>query len=453
MHRSSGLLGSCLAAATVAVATFAGCGGSNLVLPGNGIASALMVVKGDNQTGLAGSQLAQPLEVMVVDDGGNPVSGHTVTFALDTDAPGAQLDPKSARSGDDGIARSHWTLGATSGVQTVVARVARGGETDPLEARFSASVEAGSARRIAPVSGDEQSAQVGTPLADPLVVTVTDALGNPVQGVSVDWTADEGSVDPASSITGSNGRAQTSWTLGPATGSQAATASSSGLEGSPVGFTATGRAGGADRVVPVSGDNQSGRVGSALDNPLVVRLLDQAGNGVPNRAVSWVVATGSGTVEPGTSTTDGDGRASTRWTLGPGEGSNTLNAVVSGVGVVGFSATATTAGGGGGGGGASRLVFQLQPSDTDRDKRITPPVEVVVLDADGQRVTEGEFEIILELTGDEDGELKGDRSERTRFGVAIFDDLKVDKEGNYILRASTDGLPSVESDPFEVQDD
>jgi hypothetical protein len=95
----------------------------------------------------------------------------------------------------------------------------------------------------------------------------------------------------------------------------------------------------------------------------------------------------------------------------------------------------------------------VQPSDTEKDKKITPPVSVVVLDRDGQRVTEGEFEIMLELTGDDDGELKGKRSERTRFGVAIFSNLKVDEEGEYRLRASADGLPSVESDRFEVQDD
>jgi len=442
----------------LALAVLAGCGGSDLVLPGNGTPADLRMVNGDNQTGLAGSPLAQPIEVRVVDDRGGPLSGHTVVFALDTDAPGARLDPESARTDGDGVAQSHWTLGATSGTQTVVARVARDGSAEPLEVRFSAAVEAGAADRIVLVSGNDQSAEVGARLAAPLVVRVTDGFGNPIPGVAVQWTAAAGGVDPASSVTGSDGQAQTSWTLGSATGPQSATASSIGLAGSPVGFTATGQAGSADRLVRVSGDGQSAQVGTQLENRLVVRLLDQAGNGVPNRAVSWVIATGGGSVEPETSTTDGNGEAFTRWTLGTESGGNSLNAVVSGVGFVGFTATATQSGGGGGGGGGgegspSRLQFRVQPSDTEEDRQISPPVEVVVLDQAGNLVTQGQFKIRLELTGSDNGNLKGRRDENTRAGVATFDDLKVDREGEYRLRASTDGLPSVDSIEFEIAED
>jgi hypothetical protein len=453
VNRLWGVLGSF----SVLLAALAACGGSDLVLPGNGTPADLRMVNGNNQTGLAGSPLAQPIEVKVVDDRGGPLSGHTVAFALDTDAPGARLDPESARTGRDGVAQSRWTLGATSGTQRVVARVARDGSAEPLEVRFSAAVEAGAADRIVPVSGNEQSAEVGARLGAPLVVRVTDGFGNPIAGVPVEWTADEGQVDPASSVTGSDGQAQTSWTLGAATGPQSATASSSGLTGSPVGFTATGRAGSADRLLRVSGDDQSAQVGTELENRLVVRLVDRAGNGVPNRAVSWVIATGGGSVDPGTSTTDDDGQASARWILGSEPGSNSLNAVVSGVGFVGFAATGTQSGGGGGGGGAaSRLEFRVQPSDTEEDRQISPPVEVVVLDQSGNRVTDGEFEIKLELRedgGGPGGKLKGQRTKRSEDGVARFSDLEVDREGEYRLRASTDGLPSVDSDRFEVQDD
>ena len=450
MNRLSGPL----ASIGFVLATLLGCGGSGLVLPGNGTPADLKLVNGNEQTGPAGSPLAQPLQVKVVDDRGNPLSGHAVAFALDTDAPGARLDPENASSGRDGIAQSHWTLGAASGTQRVIARMTRAGSAEPLEVTFTASVEVGAARKVARVSGNEQSAEVGRRLADPLVVRVTDELDNPVEGVVVDWTAGEGSLDPASSVTGSDGQAQTSWTLGTATGSQSATASSSGLDGSPVRFTATGRAGGADRLVRVSGDDQSARAGTELENPLVVRLVDKSGNGVPNRAVTWVVATGGGNAEPGTSTTDDGGRASARWTLGPAEGGNTLNAVVSGVGVVGFTATATNGGGGGGGGsGESRLAFRVQPSEADRDQRISPPIEVVVLNQAGDLVTQGRFKVKLELTGSDNGNLKGHLDEDTRAGVATFDDLKVDREGEYRLRASTDGLPSVDSDRFEVKED
>jgi hypothetical protein len=262
-------------------------------------------------------------------------------------------------------------------------------------------------------------------------------------------------VDPASSVTGSDGRAKTSWTLGSTTGSQSATASSAGLSGSPLAFDATALSGNADRLLRVSGNEQSARAGTELPAPLVVRLTDDAGNGVPDRAVSWIVASGGGEVASTTSTTDSEGQASARWTVGPNPGGNILNAVVSGVGFVTFVATGTSSGGGGGGGGSipSRLEFRVQPSDTEEDDRISPAVEVEVLDQNGNRVTDGEVEVKLELTGDDDGKLKGHDKERTRGGVATFHDIKVDKEGEYRLRASAGGLPSVESNLFEVHDD
>jgi hypothetical protein len=125
--------------------------------------------------------------------------------------------------------------------------------------------------------------------------------------------------------------------------------------------------------------------------------------------------------------------------------------VVSGIGFVGFTATATNDGGGGGGSSPSRLEFRVQPLDTEEDRRIDPPVEVVVQDQNGNRVTGGQFRINLELLGD-DGDLRGDRSRQTQSGVATFDDLRVDKEGDYRLRASADGLPSVESNQFRIRE-
>jgi hypothetical protein len=99
-------------------------------------------------------------------------------------------------------------------------------------------------------------------------------------------------------------------------------------------------------VERVSGNAQNGEPGSQLGDPLVVRLVDEQGNGVGGQAVAWVVATGGGDARPGTSETNDEGFASTRWTLGDSPGVNTLNAVVSGVGVVNFTATGDDGGSG-----------------------------------------------------------------------------------------------------------
>jgi hypothetical protein len=334
-----------------------------------------------------------------------------------------------------------------------VAQVVRGEEFEPLVVTFNARVSAAGASRMAAAEGNGQTGPVGNLLPGQLLVLITDEFGNPVAGVPVDWEAQDGTVDPTSSVTGADGRAGTSWTLGPSAGAQTVVASSPQLEGSRVEFTATARSGNPNSLVRVSGDGQSAAAGTELPNALVVRLVDEAGNGVPDRPVSWVVASGGGSVAPATSTTDEAGRASTSWTVGAG--ANTLNAVVSGVGVVGFTATGTSGGGGGGGGGGAstptRMEFRVQPSDTEEGETMSPSVQVAVLDQAGNLVTDREFPIKLELLDDR-GRVRAEGTARTRSGVATFT-IRLSRDGEYRLRASTDGLPSVESDRFEVEDD
>ena len=73
--------------------------------------------------------------------------------------------------------------------------------------------------------------------------------------------------------------------------------------------------GGDDLVLPseapgaveiVDGNGQRGLTSTALPDPLIVRLVDDAGTGIPNRTVVWVVQTGSGAVNPATGMTDAE---------------------------------------------------------------------------------------------------------------------------------------------------
>jgi plastocyanin len=82
---------------------------------------------------------------------------------------------------------------------------------------------------------------VGEEVANDLVVRITqDGAG--VSGTTVSWsvTGGGGSVDPTSSTTDNSGNASTTWTLGASAGANFVEASSSGVDGSPVEFTATG---------------------------------------------------------------------------------------------------------------------------------------------------------------------------------------------------------------------
>lgn len=71
----------------------------------------------------------------------------------------------------------------------------------------------------------------------------------------------------------------------------------------------------ASRVVIVSGNKQQGRLGHALAQPLVVQVLNANESPVAGVVVQWSVTAGEALLDPATSTTGADGRASTNVTL------------------------------------------------------------------------------------------------------------------------------------------
>lgn len=100
--------------------------------------------------------------------------------------------------------------------------------------------------RLALVAGAGQTSAVGTALAAPLVVQVTDRTGRPVAGVGVTWAITgpdghpAGSVDPPVTATDPDGRAQTRAILGSRPGPYRITATCpSCTSGSPIVFEAT----------------------------------------------------------------------------------------------------------------------------------------------------------------------------------------------------------------------
>ena len=195
---------------------------------------------------------------------------------------------------------------------------------------------------LAMVRGDAQSAAVGTPLGDSLVVLVTDVLGAPVRGVAVAWTASGGGqVSAPSTRTGPDGRTAVGRTLGPQAGEQLTVARANGLEGSPVTFRSSARPGAAASLLRVSGDGQAGLVRGVLADSLVVQVLDANGNPVPGTTVEWTVQSGGGATTPPSGATAGSGLAVTRWTLGPVEGEQSLVATTGTLAPVSFTATGT----------------------------------------------------------------------------------------------------------------
>src|SRR5205807_832697 len=149
-------------------------------------------------------------------DGSNhPVQGGPVPLAAA--AGGGTVTGAEQTADAGGIATvGSWTLGTTAGPNTLTATSA-GLAGSPVT--FTATGTAGPAATLAKFAGDNQVGQVGTTLATPQTVLVTDAHGNPVPNVPVTWAAASGgggSVNPLTSTTNSSGIASTNWTLGTA---------------------------------------------------------------------------------------------------------------------------------------------------------------------------------------------------------------------------------------------
>jgi plastocyanin len=136
-------------------------------------------------------------------------------------------------------------------------------------------------------SGDGQTGTVGEALGSELRVLITRA-SEPQSGVDVAWaTADGGSLAPATAATDADGLATTIWTLGPDPGTQTATATAVGAEGSPVSFTATAEDAAPPPPPPASATIQVlGPSGGNRFEPTQVTI--QAG-----QTVKWTWPTGS----------------------------------------------------------------------------------------------------------------------------------------------------------------
>lgn len=318
----------------------AACGGDGLTLPPDGAAAHIQVTWGNGQSARVGSPLPDSVVVQVTDTRDRPVANAEVVFEFTAD--GSAAIPDRVTTDANGTAWSRLVLGTRVGPVTGTVSVPVEAGVAPVQAPITATALADNANGITLVSGNDQTGAVGTTLAAPLVVVVADEFGNPIPGVTIVWSiTGGGSVSDASTVTGDNGQTSVTRTLGGTAGQQTTLATADGLAGSPVTFTHTATAGTAAGVTKVSGDNQSALAGTELTDPLVVQVLDGQQNPVPGRAVTWIVTAGGGRVPAENTNTDGQGFASTRWTLGPSAGANSLNAVVSGVGTATFTASAT----------------------------------------------------------------------------------------------------------------
>ena len=289
--------------AVVGSAVLAVACGDDLVVPDEGAPRSITIVQGGSQSGTAGQPLPVSLVVEVKDDVGRPVAQQPLTIALDD---GGTIVPAQPVTSNDGRATFTWTLGPAAGAQELSVATAANGPS----VTFHGNAASATANVAQAVSGNGQTGQAGTALADSLTLQVTDEFGNPVAGAAVTWTTSDGSVSPSTGTTNAGGLARTRWTLGGNAGSQSLTASVAGVT-DPVGFSATATPGPTPVLVmnrQPSGDAESGK---AIQRQPRIQLQDGEGHELSTAGVT-VTATlngGVGSLSGATATTGGDGRA------------------------------------------------------------------------------------------------------------------------------------------------
>lgn len=189
------------------------------------------------------------------------------------------------------------------------------------------------------VSGGLQTRQAGRLLKSPLVFRVTDDGGKGVSGVAITFVVVQGggSVDSASIRTDNNGEARVKWTLGTASTAQMVEATVSGVEPLQVPAVAILPS----DIVVAQGNNQSAKVGQALTNSIVVRVL--GGTNVPMDSinVTFSITGGGGAISPQSVLTNAFGEATVKWTMGPVAGTNTASVRAASIDPVTLTATGT----------------------------------------------------------------------------------------------------------------
>ena len=229
-------------------------------------------VSGNGQRANVQETLPDPLLVEIINNQGNPLAGQFVRFEVSRNSGTLQVvaGDASQRTVDvptdnSGQAAVLFTLGASSGEGNQCVRASAPGVTGGVE--FCASALPLAPDALLLVGGDNQRGAVSNPLANPFEAMVVDQEGNPITGVDVMFSVQNGGGDlngnpTLTRTTGTDGLARAVLTLGaaPGTNNNTVEASFTGLTGPSVRFSASG-------LVPGNPDDTR-LSGVVLDNSL-----------------------------------------------------------------------------------------------------------------------------------------------------------------------------------------
>ena len=299
---------------------------------GGGDDHRIELIGGDAQEGIVGEVLNQELAVRVVDQHGNVIPNARVQWRFrDGTADGAQGAGGGAgaslvsAAGSDGTARVKWRLGSDAGDQLATATVEDGG----AEQWFTATAKAA---KVKIITVTPSSATLGVGDQTNFSARATDQFGNTIKSGQMKWSSGNAAV----ATVDNRGRVRAA-----GVGQTEIVAKSGNVTGSA---QVTVQAARPTTLVMVSGNAQSGKAGSTLGQPFVVKVSDGSGAAMSGVDVAWAVVTGEGSLSASSTKTDASGQARVSYTLGSTAGTNQVKAMVGSLPAVTFTATAVAGG-------------------------------------------------------------------------------------------------------------
>ncbi len=312
------------------------------------MATNLVCLAGNMQVDTVDSVLPEPVQLQVQTEHGSPVANHPVHIAIyggngelepftevlnDISGKRSPSNSVTARSvfladsslelltDSQGIAKARWRLGTQSGSQQL--------KVDAGELNGSPLIVDGIALPDRPagimeIGGNGQTATVGSILALPMKIKITDRYENAVPNVLTRFAVVEGNgtfLSPDSCLTDSMGVSVARYRLGTMSGRNRIQAVASGVDGFIV-FSVFGEPGPIKRVAIIGGNNQTGVAGHLLTIPIAAKAVDEYNNAISGILLRFVPQTKLGRMVPtDDSLTDSLGIARAQWILGmePGE--------------------------------------------------------------------------------------------------------------------------------------
>lgn len=299
------------------------------------LTNALVIVSGDQQSGFTNTRVPNSL-VVEAQVNGSPQAGVPITWAVTGGDATIIGVSNGGITNARGLSSANIRFGSNPGPVDVTAT--RNDGTGLSQTFHLTSILTNS---LTIVSGDQQTAPPNAPLPARLVV-FAQTNNAPAKAVTINWSASGGATLSASSTVTSNlGQAQVRVTsMGSGIGPVFVTATRADDPTASVMFT--------ENILPpsftiVSGNAQSGLIGTAATAPLVVKLVDGAGVPVAGQPITWSVTSGSATLASSISNTNATGQASMTFNYGGFAGPITITAsAFSGAQTVNFSETAVT---------------------------------------------------------------------------------------------------------------